>query len=67
MMDPSWREIKCKDMLVTVFINYFVKIKVITGVNCECEKCAERIGLYHLLECKTKSLTLSQAAKLKLL
>jgi hypothetical protein len=34
--------------------------------DCECEKCGDKeIGVYHLLECKAKSLTLAQAAKMK--
>jgi Reverse transcriptase (RNA-dependent DNA polymerase) len=75
MLDPSWKEINCKDRhLFTRYACHGFHYLLCKNKsyhwcakdNCECEKCGEKIGLYHLFECKTKSLTLSQAAKLKL-
>jgi hypothetical protein len=75
MKDPSWKQINCKDrhMFTRHSVHGFHYLLCAdksfhqsAKKDCECEKCGDKeIGVYHLLECQAKSLTLAQAAKMK--
>lgn len=74
MQNPSWKQINCEDrhMFTRHAVHGFHYLLCTdksfhhsAKEECECEKCGEKIGLYHLLECPAKSLTLAQAAKMK--
>ena len=75
MQNPSWKQMNCADrhMFTRHSVHGFHYLLCTNKSfhqsatkDCECEKCGvKEIGVYHLLECQAKTLTLAQAAKMK--